>query len=327
MKLGIIDVGTNSIHLVIASMERGAVRVLRHDRTLARLGAGGLTRRALRRAAVARAIAVLRRYRRLLARHGVEAIEAVATSAVREARNGRLFVRRIRRSLGLPLRILDGREEARLIYQGVRWGNRLRGGCLVIAIGGGSAEVIYGIGDAIRYAASLPLGCARLAERFIHHDPPRAEELAALRAHVRQAWSPVVQALRRRRFRQALGSSATIHQVARAAARRGDRLPAGQAGLTDPHPPSVSRQGLRRLIQRLSRSTASERRRIPGLDPARQGLALPTSLILLAWMEGCRVSRLSCAPGSLREGLALQHLRRLMGGHPRYSMSSGFPLQ
>ena len=299
MTLGIIDVGTNSIHLLVGILGlNGKFHVILKERDLARLGERGLASNRLTGTAMRRAMAVLRRYARTLKRCQVDRIEAVATSAVREAANGPAFVRRVRAQLGLPLRIISGREEARLIYLGILQTIRFRRAVLIVTIGGGSAQVVHGHGARLDYAASLALGGARLAQQFIRHDPPRPEEVDALRRYVGRVWSPVTRTVRRRRWPRVFGSSATIHQLMLAAYRRThDRLP------RPTQPLSISRQALRRLMEWLSRSTAAKRRRLSGLDPQREDLALPTGMTLLAWMEGCGVSSLRYAPGSIREGL------------------------
>ncbi len=119
MTLGIIDVGTNSIHLLVGIIGlNGRFHVILKERDLTRIGEGGLAQGRLTPRAMRRAKDVLRRYAVILKRCQVDHVEAVATSAVREAKNGRAFVRQVRRQLKLPLRIIGGREEARLIYLG-----------------------------------------------------------------------------------------------------------------------------------------------------------------------------------------------------------------
>ena len=298
--VAIVDVGTNAMHLVIGRVEphrQFHVELERHD--AARLGDGGLANGALTAAAMRRGMAVLSRYAALLKRRRIDAVEAVATSAVREAANGPAFVRRVRARLGLPLRIISGREEARLIYRGVARAQRIRRAALVIAIGGGSAQVMRGDGRRLRYAVSRPLGCVRLTQQFIHHDPPRPEEVEALTWHVRRAWAPVARVIRRAHPRIAWGSSTAIRQLIRVAGRT-DR----------PRSASISQRQVRGLIARLSASTAQERLRWPGMDPQRHAMLLAAGVALLAWMEGCGVSTVRYAVGSLREGLVMEHLSR-----------------
>ena len=311
MTLGIIDVGTNSTHLLIGILGlHGKFQVLLKTQDLTRLGEGGLASHRLTRSAMSRAMAALQRYAATLKRCDVDRVEAVATSAAREATNGPAFVRRVRTRLGLPLRIISGREEARLIYLGVLQTHRPRQATLLVTIGGGSAQVVHGSGTRLHYAASLQLGGARLAQQFIRHDPPWPAEVDALFRHVRQAWSPVIRAVRRRRWHRALGSSATIHQLMLAASRRTHTRPPQSAPST-----SISQPALRQFVEWLSTSTAAERIRLSGLDPRREDLALPTGIALLAWMEGCGVSSLRYAPGSIREGLVNEYRCVYTGTH------------
>ncbi len=305
MTLGIIDVGTNSIHLLVGVLGlSGTFHIILKERDLTRLGEGGLARGRLTGRAMHRAVEVLARYAAIMKRCGVEHVEAVATSAVREAANGRALVRQVRDRLRIPLRVISGREEARLIYLGVLQAARFRRPTAIVTIGGGSAQGMCGDGTRLQYTASVPLGGARLAQRFIRHDPPRPEEVEALRQHVERTWAPIVRVMRRHRWQMSLGSSATIYQLMAAAdlLTRGRRARASKGSL------SISRRSLQRLVAWLADSTARERIQLPGLDPRREDLALTTGVALLCWMEGCRVNRLRYAPGSLREGLVVDYL-------------------
>ena len=316
MTLGIIDVGTNSIHLLLGILGlTGKFHVILKERDLARVGEGGLVQGRLTRKAMRRGLGVLERYAALLKRFQVDAVEAVATSAVRDAGNGRAFVRQARSRTGIPLRIISGRQEARLIYLGVVQGRHLHGSTAIVTIGGGSAQVIQGDGGRPHYVASLPLGSARLAQRFIEHDPPRREEVEQLQAYVRKRWAPVSRGLRRYRVRQAIGSSATIQQLMEAAYLLTHRR------LTSKRRLSISQRVLRQMVRWLAGSTAEERMQLPGLDPRREDLALPTAVVLLSWMESCGIRSVHFAPGSLREGLVMEYLiqhhqRRRTPAHP-----------
>ena len=306
MTLGIIDVGTNSVHLLVGILGlNGRFHTMLKERDLTRLGEGGLAKGRLTTAARRRATTVLSRYAELLERCQVDHVEAVATSAVRGAANGRAFVRHVRQRLGIPLRVISGREEARLIYLGVLQAHRFRRATAVMTIGGGSAQVIIGDGVHLRYVTSVPLGGARLAQQFIRHDPPRPKELVALARHVERAWRPSLKAMRRYRWSRTLGSSATIAQLMIAAhVRHHHRPPKKKRDLT------MTQHALERLVRWLAASTARERVQMPGIDPRREDLMLPTAVALLAWMRGAGVRTLRYAPGSLREGLVLDYLIR-----------------
>jgi exopolyphosphatase/guanosine-5'-triphosphate,3'-diphosphate pyrophosphatase len=316
MTLGIIDVGTNSIHCLVGILGlNGAFHVILKERDLTRLGDGGLARGSLTPASMHRALEVLARYAKVLKRCRVDHVEAVATSAVREASNGREFVRRVRARTGLPLRIISGKEEARLIYLGVLQAHQVHRSTLIVAIGGGSLQLIHGDGAHVRYATSLPLGCARLTERFVFHDPVQSSELEALDGAVRQALAPAAGALRRHQWGQTFGSSATIAQVMAAAYCRAKGKPPKSK-----HRLSVSRRALRELIDWLAESEAKERIQLPGLDPRREDLALATAVTLLAVMDLCKIPTIRYEPGSLREGLVMDYLiRHHLGKVPRFS--------
>ena len=305
VRLGIIDVGTNALHLHIGDRAPdGRFRLLLQRRELPRLGGGGLVRGRLTTAAMARAMAVLRRYAVLLQRHRVEHVEAVATSAAREAANGAAFVRRVRRALDLPLRIISGRDEARLIFLGVLFVHRLRRPTAIVSIGGGSTQVMHGDARGPRYLVSVPLGGARLAQRFIRHDPPLPGELVAMAACVRRVWAPVVRALRRHRWTQAWGSSSTIDQLSLVAWLQTHRRPPSARQTR-----WLTQAALRRVLRQAAAVTAAQRRRLPGVDPRREDMVVPTGIVLLAWMEACGIARLRFAPGSLREGLVWEARR------------------
>lgn len=307
MRLGIIDVGTNSLHLVIGTPRAGrGFRLLHKERHLARLGDRGLASNRLAPEAMRRAMEMLGRYASTLRRFKVDHIEAVATSAVRDAGNGAEFVRRVRARTGLPLRIISGREEARLIYLGILQTRQLTKPTVIVTIGGGSAQVIMGDGGVRpRYLTSVPLGGARLAQRFLKHDPARPEELGQMTVHVRRAWTPVARAVSRFRWKQAFGASATIEQLIVAAALRTSRRAKHRSAIW------LTRKALEEFVDWLADSTAKERIRLEGLDPDREDLALPTAVTLLVWMEACGVKRLAHSRGSLREGLVLDYLLKL----------------
>ena len=317
MTLGIVDVGTNSIHLLIGILGlNGKFHVILKERDLTRLGEGGLAKGKLTQRAMHRALEVLRRYAATIRRCRVDRVEAVATSAVREAANGRSFIRRVRARVKLPLRVISGREEARLIYLGVMSAHHVRRPAAIVTIGGGSAQVICGSGARLGYVSSVLLGGARLAQQFIRHDPPRPDEVQALIRRARRVWAPIARAMRRHHWEKTLGSSATIQQLMTAA-----HLLTHRRHAPPKHRLSISRRSLAQLVRWLATSTAQERMQLPGLDPRREDLALPTAVVLLAWMEGCRVTRLFYAPGSLREGLVMDYLikhhqRRRVIEHP-----------
>ena len=193
MRLAAIDVGSNSLHMVIADVSAdGHIEVVDRVKEMVRLGRSAFTTGHLTPEAMNLATSTLTTFGRLARARHVERLRIVATSAVREARNGAAFVRRLRRQTGLPVRVISGAEEARLIYRAARYALGLDGGpYLLVDVGGGSVELVLVQDGRALWLRSLPLGAARLSERFLLHDPPRPAEVRQLEKHLRREMGDV----------------------------------------------------------------------------------------------------------------------------------------
>ena len=185
MRVGVVDLGSNSTRLLVADVENGEVREIDRRLAITRLAEGVDARRKLLPTALARVRNVLVDYRRDAERLGVEQTLALATSAVRDAENGEAFLGEIEWSYGFKTQLLSGAEEALLTFRGVSAGRRLTEGTLVLDVGGGSTELIVGGPGGVSFHVSLDLGCVRLTERWIRHDPPAPDEVQGLRRAVR----------------------------------------------------------------------------------------------------------------------------------------------
>ena len=182
MRVGVVDLGTNSTRLLVADVDDGRVEEVARRVTITRLGEGVDERRKLLPLPIARVRNALSEYRRELERLGAERTLAVGTSAIRDADNGEAFLGEIEWSYGFSTRLLSGEEEGALTRRGVAGERQLQPGTLVLDVGGGSTELMV---DGAR--TSLDLGCVRLTERFLASDPPTPEELEAAAAQVRAA--------------------------------------------------------------------------------------------------------------------------------------------
>src|SRR6185503_9256836 len=173
MRLAAIDVGTNSIHMLVAQIDpEGHFRVVDRAKEMVGFGGAGLTRGRLSSSAIEQCVRTLGAFRTLADRLGVNRYQAVATSAVREARNGGELIQRVRDEVGIRVKVIPGREEARLIQLGVRHAIDLRGvPALILDVGGGSVETILVEDDRPTAMHSLKVGVARLAETFLKSDP------------------------------------------------------------------------------------------------------------------------------------------------------------
>jgi exopolyphosphatase / guanosine-5'-triphosphate,3'-diphosphate pyrophosphatase len=172
-KLAVLDIGTNSIHMVLAEVEPDfSYKILDRFKDMTRLGDGAFRTRRLSEAAMARALEVIQSLTTLARNKGYDRIKAVATSAVREARNGGEFIEEIARRTKLRVRVVTGQEEARLIYLGVRHSMDLSDQpTLAVDVGGGSVELIVGNRQHMMQAQSLKLGAIRLKDLYLKQDP------------------------------------------------------------------------------------------------------------------------------------------------------------
>src|SRR3954469_9306945 len=186
MRIAAIDIGTNSIHMIVVQVRPDlSFEVIDREKEMVRLGAGGLDGRALTPEAMHAALQVLSKFRRLAESHKVDELIAVATSATREAENGGEFLQAITQQTGIRPRVISGTEEARLIHLAAVYGVSVSGDvAVVIDIGGGSVEVTRGTGPALEVGRSFKLGVIRLAERFVKTDPIERRDERRMVRHI-----------------------------------------------------------------------------------------------------------------------------------------------
>src|SRR4051812_14174888 len=180
-----VDVGSNSVRLKIAKLNRGRLETVHEDREVTRLGesvfGGGL----LEPKAIAQTVKVLSRFHRAVTSSGADRVRVVATSAVRDARNSASFMEWVKSATGWRAEIISGIEEGRLIHLGVLSNTRItRWPLLLMDLGGGSCELTVSVDGQIRSMVSLPLGAVRLTEEFIQNDPPKKKELQRMRQFI-----------------------------------------------------------------------------------------------------------------------------------------------
>jgi exopolyphosphatase/guanosine-5'-triphosphate,3'-diphosphate pyrophosphatase len=301
-RLGAIDVGSNSIRLLVAEYDAAAgLHVIDEVKDQPRLAAGLAATGRLDPAAVDRALGALARMRQVCERRGVRKLAAVATAAVREAENGEEFVRRVQSELGIPLRIIDAETEAALSYRSVAHHFRLDGARTLVAdIGGGSLELIGAVEGLVELTCSLPFGAVRLTEEWLAGAVDVPQAVRKLRRHVRKRLRAEVD-LREWGAAHIIGSGGTFTTLARmAVARQGHGIPPGVHGTP------VTAAEIEHLLAYLAAKAPEQRRAVPGLSPLRAdiivaGLAVTAELLDLAEARALVVSAFG-----LREGLLLE---------------------
>ncbi|MFI6628973.1 Ppx/GppA family phosphatase [Nonomuraea fuscirosea] len=309
MRLGVLDIGSNTVHLLVVDAHRGArpmpayshkvdLRLTEHLDEEHRLGERGVER--LGRF-VEEAV-------HLAEDKGVEELLAFATSAVREAANGEQVLARIDERCGVHIEVLSGRDEARLTFLAVRrWFGWSSGRLLVFDIGGGSLEIAAGVDEEPDAAVSLPLGAGRLTRDWFTGDPPPADEVRKLRKHVRAEIARNVGDIARYGVPdRAVATSKTFKQLARIAGA----APSSDGSYVSR---SLSRQDMADWAGKLTTMGSAERARLSGVSEGRAAQLAAGALVADAAMDLFEVDRLEVCPWALREGVILRRLDVLPG--------------
>ncbi|MCY4121340.1 MAG: Ppx/GppA phosphatase family protein, partial [Acidobacteria bacterium] len=307
MRIAAIDIGTNSVHMIVVQVRADhSFEIVDREKEMVRLGAGGLGGRALTELTMRSALQALTKFKRLAESHDVDEVVAAATSAVREAENGRDFLATIRQRTGIQVRVISGTEEARLIHRAAVYGVDVSdGAALVLDIGGGSVELTLGRGSQVRVAQSLKLGVIRLTERFVHSDPITRADERRLASYITEVLFPVTEKIRTRGFARVVGTSGTILSLGALAVGEGRGV--GSDALRNRR---VSLKQLRRVRKELTALDLAGRIGIPGLDPRRADLAVAGSVLICTMLRLLGARELTLCDLALREGLALDYIHR-----------------
>jgi exopolyphosphatase / guanosine-5'-triphosphate,3'-diphosphate pyrophosphatase len=323
--LAAIDVGTNSIHMVIVKIEPNipAFTIIAREKSTVRLGDRDKQTGNLTPEAIDRAIIALKRCQEVAKSLQADHLIAVATSAVREAPNGTEFLQEIEAKLGLWVNLISGPEEARRIYLGVLSGMSLNDQPhTIIDIGGGSTEVILGDGHEPRSLTSTKVGAVRLSTSMISTDPISSAEFLALQGYIQGMLERSVEEVKSKlnpgEVLQMVGTSGTIETLASLNAReKTGAVPTPLTGY------SLPLKDIRDWVSRLRRMTHTERLAIPGISERRAEILLAGALILQEAMTLLGIDRLTVCERSLREGIVVDWMltRGMIEDRFRYQAS------
>ena len=307
MRLAAIDIGTNSLHMIVVQVQPDlSFEVIDREKQMVRLGAGGLDGRALTPEAMNLALQVLSKFSRLAASHQVDHVIAGATSAVREAENGGDFLHAIVSQTGIRARVISGTEEARLIHLAAAYGLGLSGeATVVVDIGGGSVEITRGTGPTVDLGRSFKVGVIRLTERFVKSDPISSRDERKLVRHIESELDAYLKTIVRAGFDRVVGTSGTILSLGAVASGEGERAAAG--GLRNLR---VSAKQLRKVRKQLSSLSLEKRLHVPGLDPRRADLAVAGAILFDTIIRRLGADAFSLCDLSLREGLVLDYIAK-----------------
>jgi exopolyphosphatase/guanosine-5'-triphosphate,3'-diphosphate pyrophosphatase len=306
MRIAAIDIGTNSIHMIVVKVRPDlSFEVIDREKDMVRLGAGGLDGRSLTPTAVSAAMQTLAKFRRLAETYKVDEIIAAATSATREAENGGDFIAEVDRQTGIRIRVISGTEEARLIHLAAGYGVDVGGNtAVVVDIGGGSVEVTLGTATQLTQGKSFKVGVIRLTERFVKSDPLSSRDERRLVKHLSRELGTYLDQLAMRGFDRVIGTSGTILSLgALALTDAGERV-------EDLRNRRVPAKALHKLRKRLTEYNIEERLAMEGLDPRRADLCVAGSVLLDTIVRRLGADEFTLCDLALREGLVLDYVHR-----------------
>jgi exopolyphosphatase/guanosine-5'-triphosphate,3'-diphosphate pyrophosphatase len=301
-----LDVGTNSFHLVVAKPVENGFEVIASEKEVIRLGHGAGDMKQLEPEAIERGLASLKRMREIAEVHNAE-LRAVATSAVREAKNRNEFLKRARKESGVNLEIISGIEEARLIHLGAKYAVAVgEQPMLLCDIGGGSTEIVIAVGDEILLSRSFKLGAVRLTDRFFSTDALHPSAVSSCRKFVRSMLATIKPEIAELGFEVAVGSSGTVEALAKLIQQLNKQ----------PEPKSFNRyefstDDITKVLDLLADvPTAKERQKAFSLDTSRADIILAGAVILESVALSFGATKFIYSDYALREGVLFDTLAR-----------------
>jgi exopolyphosphatase / guanosine-5'-triphosphate,3'-diphosphate pyrophosphatase len=293
-RVAAVDIGTNSTRLLVADVEAGRLSEVERLLTITRLGHEVDRTGQLHESATGRVHDTLSRYARRAQTLGAELTLAIATSAVRDAADGRDFLDEVERLYGFRTRLLSGAEEARMMLRGVASARELQAETLVCDIGGGSTELILGGPQGVEWETSLDIGCVRLSERFLRDDPPRREQLQGLRRQVAELLPAGL------RPAELVGVAGTVTTLATIDLGLAEEVPER----IDGH--RLTASTVEDELRRLAAMPLAGRRHVRGLMPERASTIVAGAGILAELMRAVHVDALTVSERDILHGAALE---------------------
>ncbi|MEO9964279.1 MAG: exopolyphosphatase [Reichenbachiella sp.] len=295
MRVGIIDIGTNTFHLLIADRARD-MKILHKEKVAVRLGKGGISNNTILPDAMNRAVSTLMDFKSKLQSEVVDEVIVTATSAVRNADNQAEFIELIKDKVELDIRVLSGEEEAGLIHQGVSQFIDFEDGTgLIMDIGGGSIEFIIADKAEVKWLKSYELGGQRLIDLFHHTDPISADERSNLASFLKENLHEVFEKCKQHNAGYLIGSSGSFDTLWDIHARRPGVLPMQK--------PVLYKEYFDAIHEQLLNNTREERLAMAGMIPMRVDMIVSASVAIQVIMDNCHFNQIKVSPYALKEGL------------------------
>jgi exopolyphosphatase/guanosine-5'-triphosphate,3'-diphosphate pyrophosphatase len=308
-RIAIIDLGTNTFHLLIAQINGDELRVLHKEKQSVKIGEKGISMGEIAGPAQERAIHTLQGFKQTIKGQEVEEVYATATSAFRNARNGQELAKKIFHETSIHIEIIDGEREAQLIYQGVQQALDLgTSNSLIMDIGGGSVEFIIADHNGVKWMHSYEIGAQRLMDKFHHHDPIDPEEILRLEAYLDTELTTLVSAVEQHQPRVLIGASGTFDTLSNIFCIKEGITMTG----TPEQPLTIS--GFRQIHELIIHKNRKERLTIPGMMNMRVDMIVVASGLIDFLLNKLHFEELRVSTFALKEGLLYEVNERLRPG-------------
>jgi len=298
-KIAIIDMGTNTFHLLLAEADERGYHIISRDRLAVKIGAGGINQGLITEAALHRALLAMQSFKNIIDGQGVQKVYAFGTSALRNAQNGVEVARQIQELTDIAVDIISGDKEAEYIYMGVKSAlNMEQEKSLIVDIGGGSVEFIIGDDERIYWKKSLEIGAQRLLEKFHKTDPITPEEIRELDQHFEKTLQPVFEAIRQYHTHTLVGSSGTFDTLSDIFCIRHDIHKTSEEIETP-----LSLAGFFEIYHELLKKNRAQRMKIPGMIEMRVDMIVVASCLVRYLLDHFPFERIRVSTYSLKEGV------------------------
>lgn len=309
MRIGIIDLGTNTFNLLIAEIDAaGNYHRVYTSKVAVKLGEGSFEKKYISEEAFQRALIALDNQIAAIKERHCDQILAFATAAMRNATNASQFIQRVRDVFGVTIQIIDGDKEAEMIYNGIVMANAIEGNgnALIMDIGGGSTEFIIANEKEMLWKRSFELGVSRLLENLHPHDPIRSEEIESTKAMLRETLQPLKEALKQFPVSSLIGSSGSFDTLADILAfRRGEGDSINQVPAVD-----FDMAELKGLLAEIIGSTREQRIAMPGMVPLRIDMIVLAAIFIQLTLEDFQINLAKVSRYALREGVLFDVLNQ-----------------
>lgn len=315
MKIAVIDLGTNTFKLLIAEVNRrGQINPLFKDKIPVKLGEGGINNNEISHAPFLRGINAMKFHKQNIDSFKVDKIYAFATSAIRSAKNGKEFVKKIKAETGINIKIISGKKEAELIYYGVRQAHKMDDKThLVMDIGGGSTEFIIGNDKKIFWKHSFDLGAARLLERINPSEPITEEEIKTLNKYLKKELKPLFDKLDNYPTQLLVGSSGSFDSMAEMIYHK-FHTPENPLVKTDY---TFNRDYFEQMYHQIVTSNYEQRMKIKGLAPMRVEMIVVAVVFIRFILKKAAIEEFFLSSYSLKEGILYTIMKDLKDEKPK----------